>query len=140
VERIIQSTGFFRAKSKSLIGMAKALVEEHGGDVPPKMEALVELPGVGRKTANVVLGNAFQIDEGIVVDTHVTRLSNRLGFTKHADAVKIERDLMVLFPRQRWTLLSHLLISHGREVCSARKPCHEKCVVAELCPSRESLR
>ena len=100
------------------------------------MESLVELPGVGRKTANVVLGNAFHIDEGIVVDTHVTRLSNRLGFTQHDDAVKIERDLMTLFPRDRWTLLSHLLISHGREMCSARKPCHEKCAVVDLCPSK----
>ena len=136
VEHIIQSTGFFRAKSKSLIGMAKALVQEHGGAVPPKMESLVKLPGVGRKTANVVLGNAFHIDEGIVVDTHVTRLSNRLGFTKQDDAVKIENDLMELFPRERWTLLSHLLISHGREVCGARKPCHEKCVVVDLCPSK----
>jgi endonuclease-3 len=136
LEKIIQSTGFFRAKSRSLVGMAKALVEQHDGDVPPRMEALVQLPGVGRKTANVVLGNAFEIDEGIVVDTHVTRLSNRLGFTRHDDAVKIERDLMELFPRERWTLLSHLLISHGREVCTARKPCHEKCVVIEICPSR----
>lgn len=136
VEKIIQSTGFFRAKTRSLIGMAKALVEEHGGDVPPRMDALVQLPGVGRKTANVVLGNAFHIDEGIVVDTHVTRLSNRLGFTKQSDAVKIENDLIALFPRERWTMLSHLLISHGREVCSAQRPCHEKCVVRELCPSK----
>ena len=136
LEAIIQSTGFFRAKSKSLIGMAKAVTEQHGGEVPANMESLVRLPGVGRKTANVVLGNAFHIDEGIVVDTHVTRLSNRLGFTKHDDAVKIEQDLMPLFPRDRWTMLSHLLISHGREVCSARKPCHEKCVVRELCPSK----
>jgi endonuclease III len=136
LERIIQSTGFFRAKSKNLLGMAKALVEKHGGDVPPSMDSLVELPGVGRKTANVVLGNAFEIDEGIVVDTHVTRLSTRLGFTKHDNAVKIEQDLMQLFPRDRWTLLSHLLISHGRAVCTARKPCHEKCVVESLCPSK----
>jgi endonuclease-3 len=136
LEDIIRSTGFFRAKSKNLIGMAGAVVDQHGGDIPPSMESLVKLPGVGRKTANVVLGNAFHIDEGVVVDTHVTRLSNRLGFTKQSDAVKIERDLIELFPRDRWTLLSHLLISHGRAVCTARKPCHAECVVRDLCPSK----
>ena len=136
VEQIIQSTGFFRAKAKSLVEMAIALVERHGGEVPSRMEELVALRGVGRKTANVVLGNAFQMDEGVVVDTHVARLSKRLGFTKATDPVKIERDLMRLFPRTRWTLLSHLLISHGRRTCGARKPDCGACVVARRCPSR----
>jgi endonuclease-3 len=136
VERIIQSTGFFHSKARNLIAMARTLVDHYGGKVPPAMEELVALPGVGRKTANVVLGNAFGIDEGVVVDTHVARLSQRLGFTGHTDPVKIEQDLMALFPRERWTMLAHLLISHGRDVCTARKPCHEQCVVVKLCPSR----
>lgn len=135
VEELIQSTGFFRNKAKSIIGMAQALVAEHGGEVPRTMEALVGLPGVGRKTANVVLGNAFGVNEGVVVDTHVTRLSLRLGFTRHADPVKIEQVLMRLFPRESWALLSHLLIFHGRRVCIARKPKCPECVVADLCPS-----
>jgi endonuclease-3 len=136
LEKLIQSTGFFRNKARNLVGMAQAVVADHGGKIPNSMEALHALPGVGRKTANVVLGNAFGIDEGIVVDTHVTRLSQRLGFTKNTDAVKIEQDLVEIFPRDRWTMLSHLLISHGRAVCTARKPCHSECVVRELCPSR----
>ena len=135
VEEIIKSTGFFRSKAKSLIGMATALVELHGGDVPADMEALVHLPGVGRKTANVILGNAFGRNDGIVVDTHVTRLSNRLGLTSETDAVKIEQALLPLFPQERWTMLSHLLIEHGRQVCDAKKPRCGECVLADVCPS-----
>jgi len=138
VEEIIKSTGFFRNKAKSLIGMASALVERHGGEVPADMDALVVLPGVGRKTANVILGNAFGRNDGIVVDTHVTRLSNRLGFTTDTDAVKIEQSLLPLFPQERWTMLSHLLIDHGRQVCDARKPLCGECVLADVCPSRVS--
>jgi endonuclease-3 len=136
VEAIIRSTGFFRNKAKSLIGMAQAVVAEHDGEIPASMDALVRLPGVGRKTANVILGNAFGMNEGIVVDTHVTRVSGRLGLTKATDPVKIEQDLMKLTPRDDWALLSHLLITHGRNVCVARKPKCEICVLAELCPSR----
>jgi endonuclease-3 len=136
VEEIIKSTGFFRSKAKSLIGMASALVEHHGGDVPADMGALVVLPGVGRKTANVILGNAFGRNDGIVVDTHVTRLSNRLGFVTDTDAVKIEQALLPLFPQERWTILSHLLIDHGRQVCDARKPRCGECVLVDVCPSR----
>lgn len=135
VEKLIQSTGFFRNKAKSIIGMAQALVADHGGEVPRTMEELVNLPGVGRKTANVVLGNAFGINEGVVVDTHVTRLSYRLGFTRQTDPVKIEQALIKLFPQDAWALLSHLLIFHGRQVCIARKPKCLECVVADLCPS-----
>jgi endonuclease-3 len=135
VEGIVKSTGFFRAKTKSILGMAGAVVDRFGGDVPRKLEDLVTLPGVGRKTANVVLGNAFDINEGVVVDTHVTRLSNRLAFTAQDDPIKIERDLMDLFPRETWTMLSHLLIWHGRRVCFARKPNCAGCVVNDLCPS-----
>jgi endonuclease-3 len=137
LEEIIRSTGFFRNKAKSLIGMAQAVVAEHGGDIPSSMDALVKLPGVGRKTANVVLGNAFAINEGVVVDTHVARVSGRLGLTTHTDPVKIEQDLMRLAPREDWTLLSHLLIFHGRRVCIARKPRCRECVLAPLCPSAE---
>jgi len=135
VEDLIRSTGFFRSKAKNLIGMATALVTEYGGKVPADMEALRQLPGVGRKTANVVLGNAFGIDEGIVVDTHVTRLSRLLGLTKANDAEKIERDLMALVPRDQWTMVSHWLIFHGRQVCIARRPRCGECVLASLCPS-----
>lgn len=135
LEEMIKSTGFFRSKTKSLHGMANAVVEQHGGEVPRSMAELVKLPGVGRKTANVVLGNAFGIDEGVVVDTHVSRLSNRLGLTRESDPVKIEQDLMALYPKHQWTMLSHLLISHGREVCDARRPACERCVVNHLCPS-----
>jgi endonuclease III len=135
LEEIIRSTGFFRSKAKSLIGMAQALVERHGGQVPDDMASLVVLPGVGRKTANVVLGDAFDRREGIVVDTHVTRLSNRLGLTKLGDAVKIEQALQPLFPREQWTKISHLLIEHGRQVCDAKKPRCGECVLADLCPS-----
>ena len=135
LEQMIKSTGFFRSKTKSLIGMATAVAERHGGIVPDRLAQLVELPGVGRKTANVILGNAYGRDEGVVVDTHVTRLSQRLGFTSHTDPVKIEQDLMTLYPRERWTLLAHLLIEHGRQICVARTPKCEQCVVNDLCPS-----
>jgi endonuclease-3 len=135
LEELIRSTGFFRSKAKSLIGMAQGLVEKHGGQVPADMASLVVLPGVGRKTANVILGNAFGRNDGIVVDTHVTRLSNRLGFTTESDAVKIEQALLPLFPTERWTMLSHLLIDHGRQVCDARKPRCGDCVLADVCPS-----
>jgi endonuclease III len=135
LEEDIRQTGFFRNKAKSLRGMARALVEDHGGKVPRTMRELVALPGVGRKTANVVLGNAFSIDEGVVVDTHVRRLSNRLGFTAHDDPEKIEQDLMQTVPREDWTVFSHLLILHGRAVCKARKPDCEECTLNDLCPS-----
>jgi endonuclease-3 len=135
LEDLIKSTGFFRNKTRSLLGMSNALVDRHGGEVPADMDALVELPGVGRKTANVVLGNAFQRNEGVVVDTHVTRLSNRLGLTKEADAVKIEQDLMKLIPREDWTIVPHLFIDHGRAVCKAPTPRCEQCVLTDICPS-----
>ena len=135
LEEIIRSTGFYRNKAKSLIGMAKALVERHGGEVPSRMDELTRLPGVGRKTANVILGNAFGENEGIVVDTHVARLSQRLELTADTDPVKIESALMRLFPRERWTLLAHLLIDHGRAVCTARAPRCDACPLADLCPS-----
>ncbi|HEU5218579.1 MAG TPA: endonuclease III [Gemmatimonadales bacterium] len=135
VEDLIRSTGFFRNKAKSLIGMARGLVEDHGGVVPREMEQLRGLPGVGRKTANVILGNAFGINEGVTVDTHVTRLSELLRFSRQKTAEKIELDLMALIPRDDWTLLSHLLIWHGRRVCIARRPRCEECVLSKLCPS-----
>jgi endonuclease III len=135
LEEIIRSTGFYRNKARNLIGMARAVVERHGGEIPGTMEELVALPGIGRKTANVVLGNAFGLEEGVVVDTHVRRLSNRLGFTRRKEPEKIERDLMKLFPPERWTMLAHLLIFHGRKVCVARKPRCAECAVAHRCPS-----
>jgi endonuclease-3 len=135
LEEMIKSTGFYRNKTKSLIGMAQAVVARHGGKIPDVMEELVSLPGVGRKTANVVLGNAYGRNEGIVVDTHVTRVSRRLGLTKHTDAVKIEADLMPLFERDRWTMLSHLFIEHGRTICDAKRPKCEVCPLNDLCPS-----
>jgi len=135
LEEVIRSTGFFRNKARNLIGMATALGEEHGGELPRNLAELSSLPGIGRKTANVILGNAFGIDEGVVVDTHVKRLSGRLGFTRHTQPEKVEKDLMELFPSRVWTMLAHLLIHHGRQVCIARKPrCHQ-CVVSHLCPS-----
>jgi len=137
VEEIIKSTGFFRAKAKSLIGMAGAVVDRHGGNIPARMEDLVVLPGVGRKTANVVLGNAFGINVGVVVDTHVLRLAHRLGLTNESDPLKVERELMALFPAEQWTMLSHLLIWHGRRVCDARKPKCGVCTLAPLCPSAQ---
>ena len=135
VEKLVKSTGFFRAKANNLVGMAQAVVTRHGGEIPHTMEALVELPGVGRKTANVVLGNVFGINEGVVVDTHVGRLANRLGFTKAADPVKIEAALIPLFPRETWTMLAHLLIWHGRQICDARSPRCGLCDLRPRCPS-----
>ncbi len=135
LEDMIKSTGFFRNKAKSLLGMSAAVAEQHGGKVPDELDALVKLPGVGRKTANVVLGNAYDKNEGVVVDTHVGRVSGRLGLTRNTDPVKIEQDLIPLFPRENWTMLSHLLIEHGRQICDARKPKCEECFLNDLCPS-----
>ena len=135
LEEIIKSTGFFRNKARSLIGMAQAVVADHGGEIPRTMEELRRLPGVGRKTANVVLGNAYQINEGVTVDTHVGRLSRLLGLSPEEDPIKIEQRLMKLFPQEDWALLSHLLIFHGRQVCIARRPRCGECLLAQLCPS-----
>lgn len=135
LENLIKSTGFYRSKAKSLVGMARAVTGQHAGRIPDEMDALVKLPGVGRKTANVVLGNAYDKNEGIVVDTHVGRVSGRLGLTKQTDPVKIERDLVDLFPRDRWTMLAHLLIEHGRQICEARRPKCEICFLNDVCPS-----
>jgi endonuclease-3 len=137
LEELIRSTGFFRNKARSLKGMGQALVDDHDGEVPADMKALLALPGVARKTANVVLGNAFGIDEGIVVDTHVNRLSNRLFLTTEKNPIKIERDLMALVTQADWTLWAHLLIDHGRAVCKARRPDCESCALVDLCPSAE---
>lgn len=135
VEEIVRTTGFFRNKAKNIIGFARGLMGEHGGVVPRTIAELSALPGVGRKTANVVLGNAFDINEGVVVDTHIKRLSTLLRFTREKTPEKIEQDLMKIFPSDRWTLLAHLLIWHGRRVCDARKPRCESCVLTHLCPS-----
>jgi endonuclease III len=135
VEELVRSTGFFRNKARSLIGMAGALVERHGGEVPRSMDGLVALPGVGRKTANVVLGNAFGMNEGVVVDTHVRRLSGRLGLSAETDPEKVEQDLVQLVEQDQWTDLPHLFIYHGRAVCRAPTPRCEVCVLADLCPS-----
>jgi endonuclease III len=135
LEEMIKSTGFFRNKTKSLLGMSAAVAERHNGTVPSTMDELTELPGVGRKTANVVLGNAFHLNEGVVVDTHVGRLSVRLGLTNETDPVKVEQVLMQLIPKDDWTIVSHLLIFHGRRVCIARTPRCESCVLADVCPS-----
>jgi endonuclease-3 len=135
LEEDIRPTGFYRNKARSLRSMARALVEEHGGEVPRTMPELVALPGVGRKTANVVLGNAFETNEGIVVDTHVRRVSNRLGLTERRDPVKIEQDLMRLVPEEDRTIFSHLLIFHGRRICKARKPDCPNCILNDICPS-----
>ena len=137
LEEIVRSTGFYRNKAKSLRGMGAALVERHSGKVPSTMDELSALPGAGRKTANVVLGNAFGIDDGVVVDTHVSRLSRRLGLTSNSDPVKIEQDLMKLFPQDQWTLLSHWLIWHGRRRCKARNPDCTDCELRALCPSAD---
>ena len=135
LEELIQPTGFYRNKAASLIGLGTAVVEKHDGVLPHTLDELVALPGIGRKTANVILGNAFGRNDGIVVDTHVTRLSNRLALAKGTDAVKIERALLPLFPQERWTMLSHLLIEHGRQVCDAKKPRCGECLLADVCPS-----
>jgi endonuclease-3 len=134
VEELVKSTGFFRNKAKSIVGMARAVVADHEGEVPNEMDALTRLPGVGRKTANVVLGNAFAINHGVVVDTHVGRVSLRLALTRETDPVKVEQELMPLFPQSRWTLLSHLLIAHGRTICEARRPRCGECMLADICP------
>ena len=137
LEELVRTTGFYHNKARALLGLGQALVTEHGGKVPASMEELRRLPGVGRKTANVVLGNAFGQNVGVVVDTHVQRLSRRLGLTAETDPEKIERDLMDLVPQRDWTLWSNLLIAHGRKVCQARRPLCASCVVADLCPSAE---
>jgi endonuclease III len=137
LEEDIRPTGFYRNKARSLRNMADALVEEHGGEVPSNMRELVALPGVGRKTANVVLGNAFGVDEGIVVDTHVRRVSGRLGLTENKDPVKVEQDLMKVVPQEDWTVFSHLLILHGRRTCKARKPDCPNCILNDICPSAQ---
>ena len=134
-EQEIQSTGFFRNKTRSIIGMAQALVERHGGEVPQTMEELTDLPGVGRKTANVILGTWFQKNEGVVVDTHVQRLTGLLKLRRQDDPVKIEQELMGIVPREDWTWFSHTLIQHGRQVCIARRPRCADCVLNRLCPS-----
>jgi endonuclease-3 len=133
LELAIASTGFFRNKARNIIACCTKLVEQHGGDVPRTLEELVELPGVGRKTANVVLGAAYAVP-GITVDTHVGRVSRRLGLTAHADPEKVERDLMALVPKKEWTVFSHRMIYHGRQVCHARKPRCQECQLASLCP------
>jgi len=134
LEQIIQPTGFFRAKTESLLKLSQALVERHDGEVPPRLDDLVKLPGVGRKTANVVLGNAFDIP-GITVDTHVGRLARRFGWTEETDPVKVEHEIGALFPKRDWTMLSHHLIWHGRRVCHARNPACGACPVARWCPA-----
>ncbi len=134
LEKLIQSTGFFRNKAKNIQGCCQQLMELYNGQVPRSLEALVQLPGVGRKTANVVMGTAFGEATGVVVDTHVTRISRRLGLTRHTDAVKIERDLIKLLPSAEWIGFSHRVIHHGRQVCQARKPQCEKCVFQDFCP------
>jgi endonuclease-3 len=140
VEALVKSTGFFRNKARNIVAMAQAVVTEHDGSIPADMDALVRLPGVGRKTANVILGNAFGINAGVTVDTHVGRLAIRLGLTKETDPVKVEQALMPLFPREQWAMLSHLLIFHGRRVCDARRPRCEACVLADVCPSSKVER
>jgi endonuclease-3 len=137
LEEFVKSTGFFHNKARALKNLGQALLAGHDGEVPARMDALVALPGVGRKTANVILGNAFGLTEGIVVDTHVHRLSRRLGLTEEDDPVKIELDLMAVVPRAEWTLFSLLLIDHGRQTCKARRPECGRCPVADLCPSAE---
>jgi endonuclease-3 len=135
LEEDIKSTGFYRNKAKALRGCCAALVTQYGGEVPADMAALVQLPGVGRKTANVILGNAYAMAEGIVVDTHVRRLAGRLGLTKHTDPDKIEQDLLTVVPRADWIIIGHLLILHGRQTCSARAPKCPVCPIRDLCPS-----
>ena len=135
LEKDIQSTGFFRNKTKSIQGTAKALTEKYGGEVPHTMDELLELPGVARKTANVVLGNAFDIKAGVVVDTHVSRLSHRLNLTQQKTAEKIEQDLIPIVAKKDWVIFPHLMIYHGRKICKARAPLCEECVVEKICPS-----
>jgi len=137
LETLVRSTGFYRNKAKNIRAMGAALLARHGGEVPSTLEALAALPGAGRKTANVVLGNAFNKNDGVVVDTHVGRLSQRLGLTKFSDPIRIEQDLIKLFPRDSWTLLSHWLIFHGRRRCAARKPDCPHCELRDICPSSQ---
>jgi endonuclease-3 len=137
MERDVKQTGFYRNKAKAVIAASKAIMEKHNGETPRTMEELTQLPGVGRKTANVVLSNAFKTPVGIVVDTHVTRVSGRLGLTANSDAEKIEQDLMKLIPQKEWTAFSHRLIYHGRQICIARKPKCAECVLNDVCPSAE---
>ena len=137
LEALVRSTGFYRNKAKSIRGIGAALVERHAGEVPRTMEELSSLPGAGRKTSNVVLGNAFHLNEGVVVDTHVGRLSLRLGLTTKSDPVKVEQDLMALFPKEQWSDLSHWLIWHGRRRCKARNPDCKECELRPLCPSAD---
>jgi len=141
VEDIIRSTGFFRAKAKSIVGCARALAAEHGGEVPRSLDALVKLPGIGRKTASVVLGHAYDIAEGIAVDTHVLRISNRLGIARSDDPIAVEQQLMGLIPKERWTRTTDLLIFHGRKICIARRPLCGGCPVFALCrwPHRQAF-
>lgn len=135
VEELIQSTGFYHNKAKNLLGAAKELLSIYGGKMPKTIDEMLKIPGVGRKTANVVLGEIYGIAEGITVDTHVIRLSNRLGFTKHQEAEKIEQDLMEIIPKEEWIPFSHRLIQHGRKICDARKPLCSVCTLAKWCPS-----
>jgi len=141
VEEIIRSTGFYRAKTKSLLGNARALVADHGGEVPRSMAEMVKLPGVGRKTASVVLGHVYDIAEGIAVDTHVLRVSNRLGIARGDDPIEVERQLMAIIPKERWTRTTDLIIFHGRKICDARRPLCGQCPVFALCrwPSRQAF-
>ncbi len=138
LESIVRSTGFYRNKAKNIRAMGAALIAKHGDEVPSTLEELAALPGAGRKTANVVLGNAFNKNEGVVVDTHVSRLSQRLGLTKFTDPIRIEQELIKLFPRDSWTLLSHWLIFHGRRRCPARKPDCPNCELRDICPSAQA--
>lgn len=133
----INSVNFYNNKAKNIQALAKMIIEQYGSEVPKTMDGLTSLPGVARKTANIILSNAFGINEGIAVDTHVKRLSFRLGLTKHDDPVKIEKDLMALTPKKDWSNLSHLLILHGRKICQAKKPNHRECVLYDLCPSKD---
>ena len=139
LHELIRSTGFYKNKSKSLVGMARAVMERHEGRIPDHLEDLVKLPGVGRKTANVILGNAFGVP-GLVVDTHVGRIAARLGLTKESDAVKIERELMPLVPKESWTQFSHAMIFHGRRICDARKPKCDECTLRPMCPYKAASK
>jgi endonuclease III len=134
IEKVIRSTGFYRNKAKNIKACSRSLAENHDGEVPHDIEAMVALPGVGRKTANVVLGTCFGMATGVVVDTHVTRISNRLGLTKHRDAVKIEKDLMQLIPQNEWVDFAHRMIHHGRRICTARQPKCDLCSMSKFCP------
>ncbi len=137
VERLVGTLGMFRQKAKRIVELSKLLVERHGGEVPGRLEDLVVLPGVGRKTANVVLGVWFKAPEGVVVDTHVQRLAQRLGWTKHTEPEEIEQDLMKKVPREKWDAVSHLLIWHGRRRCNAQRPDCKECPIRDLCPSAD---